>query len=236
MTILSCMIIESPDRPSPVLEEFIARIPYLRLMQKVDGEGAIAPAMMHQPLNLVFYDMEAISEKMMQLLKQASPQLLVVCTASRQEYEKDKMELDIFSFLYRPFSFERFLSTIIMARKYLQLARPFAGGADRNFIFIKSEYKIIKVKFDEILFCEGMKDYTQIYLKGKSTPILTLQNLKSFYGKLPAIDFVRVHRSYVVSLASIDTIARNEISIGKKIIPIGESFRENFFHIVQYHS
>ena len=236
MTILNCLIVETADRPLPLLEEYIARVPYLRLVHRFRGDMALASSVSHQQVHLLFCDMELANEKAVHLLKQAHPQSLLVCIATRQEFEAGNGDLDIFSILYRPFSFERFLSTVIMARKYLQLARSFSGGGDRNFIFIKSEYKIIKVKFDEIIFCEGMKDYTQIYLKGKGTPILTLQNLKSFYGKLPPADFVRVHRSYVVSLASIDTIARNEISIGKKIIPIGESFREHFFHIVQYHS
>ena len=105
-----------------------------------------------------------------------------------------------------------------------------------DFVFIKSEYKIIKVRFDEILFCEGMKDYTQIYLHGRTQPVLTLQNLKNFSSRLPETDFVRVHRSYVVSLNHIETISRNEISIGKKVVPIGNSYRNDFFKIIELYS
>ena len=79
----------------------------------------------------------------------------------------------------------------------------------KKFVFIKSEYKIIKVRFEDILFCEGMKDYTQVYIKGKSDPLLTLNNLKSFSAKLPADEFMRVHRSYIVSISHIDSIVRN---------------------------
>jgi len=106
----------------------------------------------------------------------------------------------------------------------------------KKFIFIKSEYKIIKVRFDDILFCEGLKDYTQIYIKGKSDPLLTLNNLKSFSSKLPGDEFMRVHRSYIVSISHIDSIVRNEIYVGKKIIPIGDSFKAEFYDMVDLNS
>ncbi|MBS1668676.1 MAG: LytTR family transcriptional regulator [Bacteroidetes bacterium] len=106
----------------------------------------------------------------------------------------------------------------------------------KKFIFIKSEYKIIKLRFDDILFCEGLKDYTQIYIKGKSDPLLTLNNLKSFSSKLPSDEFMRVHRSYIVSISHIDSIVRNEIYVGKKIIPIGDSFKAEFYDMVDLNS
>jgi len=120
----------------------------------------------------------------------------------------------------------------------LILTEPLAesNSTKHDFVFIKSEYKIIKVRFNEILFCEGMKDYTQIYLHGRTQPVLTLQNLKNFSSRLPGSDFVRVHRSYVVALNHIETISRNEIAIGKKVVPIGNSYRNDFFKIIELYS
>lgn len=105
-----------------------------------------------------------------------------------------------------------------------------------DFVFVKSEYKIIKIKLDDIMFCEGMKDYTQIYVNGRIQPVLTLQNLKNFSSRLPESKFVRVHRSFVISLQHVETISRNEISIGKKMVPIGNSYRNDFFNIVEEYS
>ncbi|WP_152269691.1 LytR/AlgR family response regulator transcription factor [Agriterribacter humi] len=110
------------------------------------------------------------------------------------------------------------------------------GYIHHDFVFVKSEYKIIKIKLEDILFCAGMKDYTQIYVAGKNQPILTLQNLKNFLARLPAKDFVRVHRSFAVSIFHIDSISRNEIAIGKKTVPIGNSYRSDFFNIVEKYS
>ena len=106
----------------------------------------------------------------------------------------------------------------------------------QDFVFIKSEYKIVKIKFDDILFCKGMKDYIQIYIYGKNKPVVTLKSLNAFETKLPEDKFIRVHRSYIVSLLHIDSISKNEISIGKQIVPIGGIFKPGFFSIVELNS
>ena len=114
-----------------------------------------------------------------------------------------------------------------------------SAASDRqkhDFIFIKSDYKIIKIKFEDILFCKGMKDYIQIYIKGKSQPLVTLKSLNSFESRLPSKHFIRVHRSYIISLHHLDTIARNEIFIGKNIIPIGNIYKAGFFSLIDAHS
>ncbi len=106
----------------------------------------------------------------------------------------------------------------------------------QDFVFIKSEYKIVKIKFDDILFCKGMKDYIQIYVTGKSNPIVTLKSLNTFETKLPVDKFIRVHRSYIVSILHIDTISKSEISIGKQIVPIGSIYKPDFFKMVDMNS
>lgn len=106
----------------------------------------------------------------------------------------------------------------------------------QDFVFIKSEYKIVKIKFDDILFCKGMKDYIQIYVNGKTQPVVTLKSLNAFETKLPPHNFIRVHRSYIVSLLHVDSISKNEISIGKQIVPIGNIFKSDFFSIVESNS
>lgn len=98
--------------------------------------------------------------------------------------------------------------------------------AKRKYVFIKSDYKLIRINLADILFLSGLRDYTQVYLKGKTSPLTTLQNLKEFETKLTESDFIRVHRSYIISLSQVDSISRNEISIGTHTIPIGNAYRE----------
>jgi len=106
----------------------------------------------------------------------------------------------------------------------------------RDFLFIKSEYKLVRINLPEILFLSGMRDYTQVYLKGRAAPLTTLQNLKEFEGKLPNDQFIRVHRSYIVALSQVDYISRNEIHIASYNIPIGNAFRGGLNDAVEKHS
>jgi len=107
----------------------------------------------------------------------------------------------------------------------------------RAFLFIKSEYKLIKINLSDVLFLSGLRDYTQIYMKGKASPLTTLQNLKQFESKLPEDIFIRVHRSYIVSLNHIDSISRNEISIASHYtIPVGNAYKQAFDEMVEKNS
>lgn len=111
-----------------------------------------------------------------------------------------------------------------------------SNNKQRTLLFIKSEYKLIKINLADILFLSGLRDYTQIYLKGKALPITTLQNLKEFETKLPEDDFIRVHRSYIISLAQVDSISRNEISIGHHTIPVGNAYKPAFDQMIEKNS
>jgi DNA-binding LytR/AlgR family response regulator len=111
-----------------------------------------------------------------------------------------------------------------------------AAQKPKEFLFVKSEYKLVKIVLADILFFSGLRDYTQIYLKGKTTPLTTLQNLKEFETKLSADEFIRVHRSYIVSIKQIDTITRSEIIIGHHRIPLGLSFKPALNKMIEKNS
>lgn len=131
----------------------------------------------------------------------------------------------IFAYLQAPFSYERILSLKQTIESFI-LQSSNTSTIKREYIFIKSEYKLIKINLADILFLSGLRDYTQLFLKGKVSPLTTLQNLKDFESKLPETSFIRVHRSYIVSISQIDSISRNEINIGSNTIPIGNAYRQ----------
>jgi DNA-binding LytR/AlgR family response regulator len=106
----------------------------------------------------------------------------------------------------------------------------------RDFLFVKSEYKLIKINLHDVLFLSGLRDYTQIYFKGKASPLTTLQNLKEFETKFNHEQFLRVHRSYIVAVAQIDSISRNEITIGHHNIPIGNAYRPTVNNMIEKNS
>ena len=232
---LNCIVVEDNNKQSALLKEYIAKVPNLSFSGKCESAADVYQLVTQYRANIIFWDIRLLDNRIMVRLKEAGYYPIVICIADKQEQDDKVTEMDVFSFLNRPLSFERFLSTMNRIRDYLSTT-IYIHHRNNRFVFVKSEYKIIKVKFEDILFCEGMKDYTQIYIKGRPEPLLTLNNLKSFSFKLPSEEFIRVHRSYIISLTHIDSIARNEIYIGKKIIPIGDSFKDDFYQIIEWNS
>ena len=236
MGALNCIIVEDNNKQSALLKDYIVKTPKLNFAGKCDAAAEVFQQVAQSKADIIFWDIRLLDNRVMLRLRESGYYPIVICIADKQEQEKKETEMDVFSYLNRPLSFERFLSTISKIQDYLSTTLYIHHARNNRFVFVKSEYKIIKVRFEDILFCEGMKDYTQIYVRGRIEPILTLNNLKSFSVKLPPDEFIRVHRSFIVSLTHIDSIARNEIYIGKKIIPIGDSFKDDFYQIVEWNS
>jgi DNA-binding LytR/AlgR family response regulator len=233
---LNCIIIEHNNKQSSILHDYILKTAKLHFAGTSETVADIYQQVLLHKADVIFWDIKLLDTRIIQLLRDAGHYPLVICMATKSEQEKKETDMDIFSYLTKPLSFERFLNIIDKIKEYLAAPLSVQQIKNKRFLFIKSEYKIIKVKFEDILFCEGMKDYTQVYLKGKSEPILTLNNLKLFFSKLPADEFIRVHRSYIVAVSHIDSIARNEIYIGKKIIPVGDSYKDEFYQVIEAHS
>ncbi len=159
------------------------------------------------------------------LITERSELPVLVCMGLEDDTLPLAIRRNIFAWLHTPFSYERIFSLIQNIELYmLQLSS--STTVKRDYVFIKSEYKLIKINLSDILFLSGLRDYTQIFLKGKVSPLTTLQNLKDFESKLPETSFIRVHRSYIISLSQVDSISRNEINIGIHTIPIGNAYRQ----------
>lgn len=163
------------------------------------------------------------------------PNTIIVLSCSFDSIAQQKSSNTIFGYLPLPITYERVLALNKNIELYLDLIKP-ENEKRKDYVFIKSEYKLIKVNLKDILYIAGMKDYTQVYLKSKPNPLITLQNLREFETKLPADLFIRVHRSYIISVNEIEIISRNEIYLGKHIIPIGEAFRQSLDNIIALNS
>jgi DNA-binding LytR/AlgR family response regulator len=188
-----------------------------------DDISAALPVLQKNPVDLVIsrsYAIAAVTEN-----KKDHPFPVLVCMGNNEEIEQQEENTDIFAYLRTPVSFERVLSLQQNIESYM-LQLMTSVPAKRKYVFIKSDYKLIRINLADILFLSGLRDYTQVYLKGKTSPLTTLQNLKEFETKLTESDFIRVHRSYIISLSQVDSISRNEISIGTHTIPIGNAYRE----------
>jgi len=161
---------------------------------------------------------------------------LVVLTTAYAEYALESYEFSVIDYLLKPISFERFSKAVnkIKEGRLFSQAGKEQGRQSQDHIFIKSNNKFFKVNFSEIIYVEGMKDYLKIHTSEYT--LVTHQTMNEMEKLLPASQFIRVHKSYIVALAQIRTIYGNSIELGKTTIPIGINYKENVMNLISRRS
>jgi two-component system LytT family response regulator len=191
-------------------------------------------------IDLVFLDVQMPELTGIQFLRIANGKAKVILTTAYPQYALQGYELDATDYLLKPIAFDRFYkaaqkvqAVMFPANKPVEKEELPQTQSDfsNDFIFVKTEHKIQKVYLKDILFIEGLKDYISIFTPAER--IITLQNMKKVEDALPERHFIRVHRSYIVAVNKIDSIERSRIFIGDKVIPIGDTYRDEFFKMVE---
>jgi two-component system, LytTR family, response regulator len=220
---INCIIVEDEPLALKRTKEYVEKIPYLNLLQSFDNGFEAIGFLKQQPVDLLFLDIHMDELTGIQLLESLERKPHVIVTTAYNEYALKGYELNVTDYLLKPFSVERFIQAV--EKVFFQLNKP--ALEQRDFFFVKSDYKIEKVFFQDILFIEGMRDYRCIQMAAKR--ILTPHTFSDLESELPATKFCRVHKSYLVTLDKIDLIERNRIKIKDSYIPIGETYRDNFY-------
>jgi DNA-binding LytR/AlgR family response regulator len=234
---IRCIALDDEALALDLLEDNISRVPFLELVKKCKSAFEAMEILRQEPVDLVFLDIQMPDLSGIQFLKSLQKKPLVIFTTAYEKYALEGFELDVVDYLLKPFSFDRFLKAVNKASEYLELANKGRMDGVQNeirtthdFIFVKADYKLVKIDFKDILFIEGLKDYIKIFIGDK--PVITLMSMKLIEDKLPAGEFVRVHRSFIVSLKKIRFIQRNFIQVGEREIPISENYRDHLFSII----
>jgi len=238
---IRCLVVDDEPLALNILEDYISKIPFLELVKATTNPIEALTKVQDGNIDLVFLDVQMPELTGIQFLKIANGKTKVILTTAYPQYALEGYELDVVDYLLKPIAFDRFYKA---SQKAQGIIKPATGQVAEavphvqqqqqdfmsDFIFVKSEHKIQKVYLHQILFIEGLKDYISIFTTNER--IITLQNMKKMEDTLPEKHFVRVHKSYIVALNKIDSIERSRIRIGDKIIPVGDTYRDDFFKIV----
>jgi DNA-binding LytR/AlgR family response regulator len=130
-------------------------------------------------------------------------------------------------YLLKPFSLERFRQALAKAQAWLQSRQATMAEPEQRYLMVRSDYSLVKIALDDILYIEPMDDYARIHLHNRK-PVLTLMSMKAVQEKLPPQEFVRVHRSYIVALGRIEAVRGKQVHIAGQEIPIGNTYEEGF--------
>ena len=235
---IRCIAIDDEKLALDLIEDDILKVPFLQLVKKCsNGVDALA-VLQNEKIDLIFLDIQMPDISGIQFLKSLPHKPLVIFTTAYEKYALDGFELDVVDYLLKPYSFERFLKAVNKAQEHMyileknQTITPTSDeiSFSSRYIFVKSDYKLVKIEIAEIQYIESLKDYVKIVVADK--PIVTLSSMKAIEEKLVAPDFIRVHRSFMVNVRKINYIHRNFIKVGEKEIPIGDNYKEIFLQII----
>ncbi|MFC2136918.1 LytR/AlgR family response regulator transcription factor [Bacteroidota bacterium] len=232
---MNCIIVDDEPLAQDLLEDFINKVPFLKLIKKCKNAFEAIEIIHNEEIDLIYLDIQMPKLSGIQFAESMEHEPMVIFTTAFSKYAVESYNLNAVDYLLKPFTFERFLKATNKAYAKLTSKVSLENKKQKNeFIFVNADYSSVKINLYDILYIEGLKDYIKIYAGSK--PILTLQSLKAIQEKLPKNQFIRVHRSFIVSINKIESIQRNRIIIGEKRIPVGDSYKKEFYQLVEKHN
>lgn len=221
---IRCMIVDDEPLAIRILTDYVSKVPDLHLVTATADVFSALQLAQNNEVDLVFLDIQMPELTGIQFMKILNGKCQIILTTAYEEYALQGFEHDVIDYLLKPFSLERFIAAVNKSK-----ARSNPNSVQHtstDYIFIKSEYRIIKLWLKDIFYFESLRDYVAIHTSREK--ILTLQSLRSFEESLPAHNFMRVHKSYIIPIDKIDAVEKKRIIINNTYIPIGDSYMDAF--------
>jgi len=233
---ITCIIVDDEPMALQLLESYVLRTPYLQLEGKFSN-GIEVLQFLHEKkqIDIIFMDIQMPEIDGLELSKKIPIQTKIIFTTAFDQYAIEGYKVNATGYLLKPFNYIEFLEATEKAKQLL-LPTKNKEVEIPDYIFVKSEYKQIKIFLNDIIYIESMKDYVKIFLTSQSSPIVTLLSLKKLNEELPKENFMRVHRSFIVSLEKIEIVEKNQIIFGKQRITVAEPYREQFENFINARS
>jgi len=225
---MNCALIDDEPLALELLQSYVQRTPFLTLAGSYSSAVEAAEALKNAPVELVFCDIQMPGLSGLDFAKLLPEQTQLVFTTAFKQYAVEGYKVNAIDYLLKPITYDDFLAAAQKAQKNAltksEEAAPAEAEADH--IFVKSEYKIIRIETADILYVEGLKDYVKIYLESQPRPVLSLASMHNIEEGLPASRFLRVHRSFIVNMDKVRVIERGQIIFGDKRITISEAAKD----------
>jgi two-component system, LytTR family, response regulator len=233
---VKCLVVDDEPMARDVIRRYIENVPTLKLAGEFGNAIDALLYLQNHAIDLIFLDIRMPQLTGTEFAKALHHTPKIIFTTAFKEYALDGFELDAIDYLLKPIRFDRFLRAVTKAypQKSAELnaaTPPIAVSRTSNsgFIYLKSDRKMIKVMLDDILYIESARDYLKVFTLNNS--IITRQTITSIEAMLSDNEFIRIHRSYIVSLKKIDSFTHETVEIGKKELPIGKFYLNTFLKL-----
>ena len=235
--ILDCWIVDDEPLALSILESYVGNTPFLKLTGKFSSAKSAMQEMMNSRPDLIFLDIQMPHVSGMEFARFIDGNTSIIFTTAFKEYALEGYKVNAIDYLLKPISYTNFLVAAKKALVWHEVLRTKdkvtpAYKQKEDGIFVKADYKIVHVLFDDILYVEGLKSYVKIYTLKSSKSVITLMAMKEIEDLLPGDAFIRIHRSFIVAKNKIESINKNRLMIGDKELPIGETYKDAFLKAI----
>jgi DNA-binding LytR/AlgR family response regulator len=225
---LKCLIVDDEPLALALLEGYVLKTPFLELASKCSNAFEALKALEAGEIHVAFIDIQMPELTGLELSKSINKSTKIIFTTAFDQYALEGFRLEALDYLMKPFGFDEFYRAALRAKEWFSLTGNTTAPSKEQFIFVRSEYRQLKIRLEDVLYFEGLKDYVKIWVRGGAKPILSLMSLKSLEEQLPSSQFMRVHRSFIVALDKIEAIERNQIIILDQRITVAEQYKTGF--------
>ena len=226
---IQCIAIDDEPLALDLLTDNISKLPYLHLVAACDNAIEAIKILQRQPIDLVFLDIQMPGLTGLQFIQSLTQKPMFILVTAYEKYALEGFDLDVIDYLVKPVPLQRFIKACNKANELYQLkqkaVQPSAAAA-AGYFFVNVDYSQLKVVFDDITYIEGLKDYIKIHLKSSTKAIITRMSMKSLEDELPAQLFIRIHKSYIVSVKHITAVRKNSVFIEAAELPVGDNYRD----------
>lgn len=234
--ILNCAIIDDEPLAAGLLASYAEKTPELNLIGAYNSAVAAMKELRDNPVDLLFLDIQMPELSGLEFANLLPKETKIIFTTAFDRYAVEGYKVNAVDYLLKPVSYDKFLLSVNKVIELFNVANKQKVLSRDRFIYVKSEYKLIQIKFDDVLYVEGLKDYIKIYLSGSRKPVMSLMNMKKLEDLLPRPQFMRVHRSFIVNMSKADMIDRGRIVIEGSFVPVSDSYKEQFQDYLDSHT
>lgn len=223
---INCVIIDDEPLAAELLASYARKTPFLNLVGVYNSAVEAIKTLRNEPVDLLFLDIQMPELSGLEFATILPPETLIVFTTAFDQYAIESYKVNAIDYLLKPINYESFLKSADKALRRINNTKKQITYAEDRFFFVKSEYKLVRINLDEILYVEGVKDYVRIVMDNNTEPVMCLMNMRTLEEFLPNPEFLRVHRSYIVHMPKIQTVDRFRFVFGETYIPISETYKD----------
>lgn len=220
---IKCVAIDDEPLALQLMKAYIEKTPSLQIVQVFENAISAAEFLRMHPVDLVFADIQMPDINGLDLVRSIENKPMIIFTTAHRKFEFEGFELQAIDYLLKPVNFERFTKAVAKAEEYFKFKNT--AASNEEYLYVYSEYKLVKIDLNEIEFIESLEDYIRIHLSS-GRPVLSLMPLKRVLQKLPAGKFQRVHRSYIVSVNKIKGVNNKRVILAAAQVPVSDSYLE----------